>query len=1028
MSRIPQPLLSFLKKRATPVTHARRIGNKPWQSYVLFVLLFGLTACFPGSQFAPLVDTVPLRYETFKQRYEKEYPTLSRPAGSVKEIAEAFMRQYQPGPLPRVFEHSLITDRHGRLLAELVDEGRRTWVGIDAISQRLINAVVSTEDATFFDNDGVDERRLVGALLQNFKSGDISSGGSTITMQMARNLFFAPEKRFDQSLDRKITEIFLAKALTELLSKDEVLEIYLNLVYFGNGAYGTEAAAQTYFGKSTASLTWSEATLLAGLPQSPAGLDPYTNFEGARKRQRTVLDLLVRRGYLTATQADDIFAQPIILNTTTNPPIQAPHFVQFVKNRLAEDLKLVPGRAGLRVTTTLDLEMQNIAQKIVYDQVIALRGYNLTNGALVAMKPRHAEILVMVGSADFNSRAIAGQVNIALSPRQPGSTMKAILYATAFNDNLISPSTIVWDLPVRYTVAKVQTYIPANYDLKFHGPVTIRTAFSNSYNVPAIKVIDAVGPDRVAQIGRDMGLTSLTDQPGYYNLPLTLGANEVTLLDLTNAYHTLANQGIYSPYRYVLKVEDAAGNALDLYPEEPWWQAISPEAAFLATSIMSDYKARQPAFGVNTPLNLAVYPAAAKTGTSSSFRDNWTMGFTRNLVVGVWAGNSNGRPMIGTSGVTGAAPIWNKFLTRVLTDTHLIEDTLGVSPDPAYWQFEPPAGVVERPLECPKEVYCSRKTEYYTQDWLNDSERPGPTGDGIAMNDRVATVRVTSGSSSYFAGVCSTPAGNPRTLLTLPSGFGQLAPSHASAQRLINSLQLAPSLPAPGESRWQFAPVAAAVNDKIAKERLDAIRWSGRAGTSIQLGPCNSVAEVVSSLFGKDAVATVVYPDHSEEIKAIERANAPTPTATITATRQITGTPRATPTAQPTGTGEATPTPSATPQPAPVIVGDYSVANFFEDDNCPGNYLLGFVLNKEGAAIPGITVRAVDQWGNVATGVTKSGQYDFGRWDIPLDFRARTFTVNVISDNGTIGGPAITINHQGDSGPKCHHIIWQKVK
>lgn len=1006
------------------------------RTFLLALLILSLMACFPGSQIAPpSVDTISLRYEAFRQRYETEYPNLLRPSGSVKEIAEALMRQYQPGPLPRVFEHSIITDRHGRVLTEWVDEGRRTWVGIDAISQNLIDAVVATEDASFFDNDGVDEKRLVGALLQNFKSGDISSGGSTITMQMARNLFFAPEKRFDQSLDRKVMEVFLAKDLTNLLRKKEILEIYLNLVYFGNGAYGAEAAAQTYFGKSAQNLSWAEATLLAGLPQSPAGLDPYLNFSGARDRQRVVLDLLVRRGYLTPLQADRFFGQALSLKPLSVPPVQAPHFVQFVQNQLATDLQLNPGRAGVRVTTTLDLEMQNIAQQIVAEQVRALRGsYNLTNGALVALKPRHAEILVMVGSADFNNPAIAGQVNIAVSPRQPGSTMKAILYATAFNDNLISPSTIVWDLPVRYTVAKIQTYIPSNYDFKFHGPVTIRTAFSNSYNVPAIKVIDAVGPDRMAQIGRAMGLTTLSDQPGVYNLPLTLGANEVTLLDLTNAYHTLANQGIYSPYRFVLKIEDSSGKPLNLYPEEPWWQAISPEAAFLATSIMSDYKARQPAFGVNTPLNLAIYPAAAKTGTSSSFRDNWTIGFTRNLVVGVWAGNSNGRPMSGASGVTGAAPIWNKFLTRVLTDTTLIEGTLGVPADPAYWQFETPAGVSERPIECPKEIYCSRQTEYYTQDWLKTTGRNGPIGDGIAMNDRVANVRVTSGGSSYFAGVCSTPAGNPRTLLTLPVGFGQLAPAQPAAQILIESLQLAPALPIPSLNQWQFVPMPATVNEKIAKERLDAIRWSGRVGTAIQLGPCSSVAEIVHSLFGKNATATIVYPDRTEEIKAIERQATPTPTrgATITATRTVTAT-SATPTqTQSTQTPQATGTPVATATPTPLPTransGEYIVSNFYEDNNCPGHYLIGTVLNAQGGPIAGVAVRAVDQWGNVATGVTKAGAADFGQWDIPLDFRARSFTVFVMGDNGAVASSPLAINHLGDNGPKCHHIVFQQTR
>ncbi|MFN8441508.1 MAG: transglycosylase domain-containing protein [Caldilineaceae bacterium] len=1018
---------------------AQRSG---WRTAVVIAgLAIFLTACFPGSQFLPPAGAIPLRYELYKDRYRREYSIQSRPTGSAKEVAEAFMRQYQPGPLPRIFEHSILTDRHGEFLAELVSEGRRTWVSIDLIPQTLIDAVVATEDASFFDNDGIDEKRLVGALIQNFQNGAISAGGSTITMQMARNLFFPPEKRFDQSLNRKITEIFLAQDLTRLLTKQEILEIYLNLVYFGNGAYGVEAASQTYFGKSVKELDWAQATLLAGLPQSPVGWDPYSNFDGTKLRQRTVLNLLVKRNYLTTAQADDIFGKQINLKPLAKSETLAPHFVRYVEQQLASDLNIVPGRAGLRVTTTLDLQMQQIAQNIVSEQVNALRGpFNLTNGALVALKPRHAEILVMVGSADFNNRTISGQVNIALSPRQPGSTMKAVLYSTAFNDNLISPSTIVWDLPVRYTVAKVQTYIPSNYDFKFHGPVTVRTAFANSYNVPAIKVIDAVGPDRVAQIGRAMGLTTLSDQPGTYNLPLTLGANEVTLLDLTNVFHTIDNGGIYAPYRYILGIKDSAGQDLNLYPEAPWWQAISPQAAFLATSIMSDYKARQPAFGANTPLNLAVYPAAAKTGTSSSFRDNWTVGFTRHLVVGVWAGNSSGRPMLGASGVTGAAPIWNKFLTRVLTDTKLVEGTLGVSTDPAYWQFEPPAGVVERELECPKEIYCSRKSEFYTTDWLEKSGRNGPTGDSIAMRDRVARVNVTNGGNTYFAGVCSTPRGAERTLLTLPSGFGQLAPIQPAIGNRLDSLQLAPSLPLPGLSQWQFVPIPDQVNDKIAKERLDAILWSGQVGTSIHFGPCSTVASIVHSLFGKNAVATVVYPDLTQEILASEAAQSPTitQTATVTVTAQpitVTLTPSATRTPRITPTPSATPTPPDAVTPTPVIAQEissrnigYLAANFYEDNNCPGHYILGTVLNADGGPVAGIHVRAVDQWGNIIDGMSKSGAADFGQWDIPIDFRVRSFSVVVLGDDGSPISPVVNINHQGDVGAKCHHIVWQRVK
>lgn len=341
---------------------------------------------------------------------------------------------------------------------------------------------------------------------------------------------------------------------------------------------------------------------------------------------------------------------------------------------------------------------------------------------------------------------------------------------------------------------------------------------------------------------------------------------------------------------------------------------------------------------------------------------------------------------------------------------------------------------MQRALDCPKEIYCSQTKEYYRTDWLEKSGRNGPIGDGIAMHDRVATVRVSTGSDSYFAGVCSTPLGDERTLLTLPTGFGQLAPKQPTAVRLINSLQLSPYLPVPSLNRWQFVPIPESVDVKIVQDRQDAIRWSGRVGTAIHLGPCTDIATLVRSLFGKNAIATVIYPDRTAEIKAFETiqnaAKTPTvsPTPTITA-MALAGTPGAIATPTPTQTAQATPTPTPPTLPATQATGgQYVVANFYQDNNCPGHYLIGFVLNAQGTAIPGIAIRAIDQWGNVATGVTKSGAADFGSWDIPLDFRPRNFSVFVLDDNGSIASPTITINHQGDSGPKCHHIVWQETR
>ncbi|HXF60409.1 MAG TPA: transglycosylase domain-containing protein, partial [Caldilineaceae bacterium] len=477
--------------------------------------------------------------------------------------AEAYLRQYQPGPLPRVFQTTRLYDRNGVLLAETFGEGRRTWVGLDQISPLLINATIAVEDATFYSNPGVDARRIAGAAIQNLQEGEIVSGASTITMQLARNLFLGDDQRYDQTVDRKVLEAGLAQELTELYSKDEILEMYLNLLNYGQLAYGPEAAAKVYFGKSAADLTLAEATLLAGLPQQPANLNPYENWEAARARQRVVLDLMVRHGYLTETEADAVYAEPIQLAGDPGlAPNLAPHFVQYVIEQLNASLgEEYIQRAGFQVITTLDLELQQMAQAVVAAKVAELQPvFDLSNAALVALLPSNAELLVMVGSADFNNEAIAGQVNVAISPRQPGSAIKPILYATALEDNLVSPASVIWDVPVTYTVGlpgnlagaqmvagSEMIYRPRNYDERFHGPVTVRSALANSYNIPTVKLLDALGVPRMLEMARAMGVHSLNQDSSWYGLSLTLGGGEVTLLDLTTAYHTLAAGGVYRP-------------------------------------------------------------------------------------------------------------------------------------------------------------------------------------------------------------------------------------------------------------------------------------------------------------------------------------------------------------------------------------------------------------------------------------------------------------------------------------------------
>ena len=657
--------------------------------------------------------------------------TGPRPAQDPLTAVEAYLQLYQPGPLPRVFQTTRIHDRSGLVLAEVYGEGRRTWVRLDQVSRHLINATIATEDASYYTNSGIDPVRIVGAAWQNLDGGEIVSGASTITMQLARNLFLGLEQRYDKSLDRKIEEVGLAQELTKMYSKDELLEMYLNLLNYGHLAYGPEAASQVYFGKSAIALTLAEATLLAGIPQQPANLDLFQNWEGAKARQRIVLDLMVEHGYLTPEGADAVFAAPVQLNLDPDQgSMRAPHFVQYVIDTL--DGRLGSGytrRAGLNIITSLDLRMQDVAQQIVAQKVTELQPqYDLNNGALVAIKPGSAEILVMVGSADFENEAIDGQVNVAVSMRQPGSSIKPVLFALALNDNLVSPASVLWDTPVTYNLSTGQTYSPLNYNRQFHGPVSVRTALANSYNVPAVKLLDMLGTERMLTGARSMGIESLAPDPGRYGLSLTLGGGEVKLLEMVNAYHTIANNGQFLPPKFILSMTDNRGQPMQTANVEPV-QVISPEAAFLVTDILSDDAARAPTFNPGGPLTLS-RPAAAKTGTTDDWRDNWTIGFTRYLVAGVWAGNTDGHPTLDSSGSMGAAPIWNAFMEAILADAEFLK-LLGVPEEEGAWDLRPPETIVKL-SEGPPRLTCRKDGEYFSQSWLEMMGDAGPLADSIA--------------------------------------------------------------------------------------------------------------------------------------------------------------------------------------------------------------------------------------------------------------------------------------------------------
>ena len=750
--------------------------------------------------------------------------------------------------------------------------------------------------------------------------------------------------------------------------------MYLNLLNYSHLAYGPEAAAKVYFGKTAADLTLAEATLLAGIPQRPADLDPFQDLEAVRDRQRIVLDLMVRHGYLTPAQADAVYAEEVKFNPTPDARLNlAPHFVQTVHQDL--DAQLGAGttaRAGLQITTTLDLEMQNLAQITVAEKVKAARPrYDMSNAALVALRPGANEVLAMVGSADFNDAGISGQVNVATSPRQPGSAIKPVFYATALNDNLASPATVLWDIPVTYTLGSGLTYAPHNYDGKFHGPVTVRSALANSYNIPAVKLLDAVGVERMAASARTMGLASLPADASRCGLSLTLGGCEVTLFDLTTAFATLANRGQYAGPRMILEARDALGQLVPVATPAPPVQVVSAAAAFQVTDILSDNAARTPAFGPDSVLRLS-RPAAAKTGTTTDFRDNWTVGFTRYLVAGVWAGNSDGHPMQNTSGLTGAAPIWHDFMEAVLTRPEFLK-TLEAPASPAEWQFQAP-GDVEQRAGCPPGVICREGGEWFSQAWLGAAGDAGPLADSTSAV-ATAPVYVDRGQGGQWAAYCQVEPAAERRLLRLPGKLG---------------------LPDPTTTEGE-----AASPQPLSQEQLQAAGWALLHPTPVNLGPCDTLGAVAPA-----ALALSGEPNPASVQVAVDMAAAMDPNA------------------GPVAGAAAVVVSGSTTVPGS---GRYRLAQpVNHDHSCPGNYIMGQVQNGNGAPVAGVHVALVDEWGNSALAVSKNGASDFGLFDFPINFFANRYTLTVVDEAGRPLSEAVAVNHlQGEGGDApCHWVLW----
>lgn len=579
-----------------------------------------------------------------------------------------------------LFQTTTIVDRRGRQLGELLGQGRRTLVPPEAIPADVKAAVIAAEDATFYENPGVELRAIVRALWQNFTGGEIVSGASTITQQLVKNVLLTPE----ETVERKVKEAVLAWQLSEQFSKDEILGLYLNQNYFGSLSYGVAAAARTYFGKPLRDVTLAEAALLAGLLRSPSTDNPHVDPAAARREQLRVLDRLEESGLASPARVEAARREVITIMPPQAAEVRAPHFFQYVLDEVQARYGPDVSWQGWRIVTTLDLDLQAQAETAAREHVATLADQTVTNAALVALRPGTGEVLAMVGSLDFNDATIDGQVNVTLAPRQPGSAFKPVMYASALQRGY-TPATMLLDIPTIVPIAGQEPYAPRNYSERFSGPVSLRTALGSSLNIPAVRTqIDPnVGLSPTVAMAERLGITTLTD-PSRIGPALALGSNEVRLIELTSAYGVLANEGRSVAPTGILCILDAQGRVVEQLGDDGCsarvladaaeaptriaaTQVISPGLAFLMTSILSDENARVLGFGeTRRNLQLPGRAAAAKTGTTEDTRDALTVGYTPQLVTGVWVGNADGTPMDEVTGVRGAAPIWQRFMTAAL--------------------------------------------------------------------------------------------------------------------------------------------------------------------------------------------------------------------------------------------------------------------------------------------------------------------------------------------------------------------------
>lgn len=660
-----------------------------------------------------------------------------------------------------------ILDRNDKLLFTIYRNRDLTFIPLSEIPKNMQQATIAIEDRNFYYHGAIDIKGVARALVSIVFHKRIE-GGSTLTQQLVKNSLLTPER----TLPRKTKEIILAYATEAVYSKNQILEMYLNQTPYGGTAWGVEAAAKAYFGKNAKDLTLSEASLLAGLPEAPTTNSPFgTHPERAKVRQEEVLKAMYQEGYITAQQEQITLKESLKYKKVANE-IKAPHFVLYVKELLIKKYgENMVEEGGLKVKTTLDLDIQDYAQASVAAEVAKLGPYHVTNGAAMVANPSTGEILAMVGSRDYFDSAIDGNVNVALSQRQPGSSIKPVNYAVGLIKGYTAATPFL-DNKICFPNVGQPPYCPVNYDGKFHGLLSMRYALGNSVNIPAVKMLKLNGVDAMIATASAMGITTF-NEPDRYGLSLTLGGGEVTMYDMTQTFSVFANQGYRVNLTSILKITDRKGKVLEEYkpPASPiFGKKILPQGiSFIISDILADNGARAMEFGDNSQLFIPSKVVSAKTGTTNDFRDNWTLGYTPSYVVSVWVGNNDNSPMTYlASGITGAAPIWHDIMAHLLADK---------PPEP----YRQPPEVIRKEVCAVSGLLpdgkCQTRIEYFVKGtentlgkyfaekqnlWVNkDTQAPPPPGsDNKNLELKEQTV-VKDATGETFCLSCPTPSPTP---------------------------------------------------------------------------------------------------------------------------------------------------------------------------------------------------------------------------------------------------------------------------